>query len=508
MKAAVNRETLERGRGVAQSVYQMRNAIKTAVSKIVYDSITEGKADSIAERLNQYIDKSAKTGLPYAVNYVRASLGMSAKSSEPLQPAEVEKALFTPKAIEDPIVEVVPNICKECCDDHVTVTDLCMSCTAHPCDHVCPVNAIKVFTDRSQKTTIDPKICIRCENCVKVCPYKAIVHRYRPCKAACGVEAISIAPDQKSVIDDKKCVSCGLCSVACPFGAIIHKSEIASVAAKLADPNRRKHVSAIVAPAFVNQFGAKFSPADVFAAIKKCGFDSVVEVAYGADLDTVEIAEKLKNKKPGTYIGTSCCPAWVRTVRKFHPKQLEHIVPSFAPMVETAAALKKMNKDMEVVFIGPCIAKISETLERPMRNYVEYALTFEEMQCLFDMKGVKITKGQGQLNQASSYGRGYAVAGGVAEAVVKAAEAKYGMKNVKKEAADSLFACRQLLKKLDSGQLKPDIIEGMGCLGGCVGGAGCIAAPKKTKPKVLDFKKKAKLSLDDAVKQTFEDFAK
>ena len=508
MKAAVNRAQLEKGRGVLQSVYQMRNSIKTAVCKIVYDSVSEGKEDDIADRLNQYIDKTTKEGYPYAVHYVRAALGMTPKSDARLKKAEVSRALFTPKAIEDPIVEVVPQVCKECCDDHVTVTDLCMSCTAHPCDHVCPVNAIKVFTDRSQKTAIDPKICIRCEACVKVCPYNAIVRRWRPCKAACGVEAISIAPDQKSVIDEKKCVSCGLCSVACPFGAIIHKSEVASVAAKLAEQHRSKHVAAIVAPAFVNQFGAKFSPADVFAAIKKCGFDSVVEVAYGADLDTVEIAEKLKNKAPGSYVGTSCCPAWVRTVRKFHPKQLKNIVPSFAPMVETAQALKKMNKDIEVVFVGPCIAKISETLERPMRNYVEYALTFEEMQCLLDMKGVKITKTKGELNQASAYGRGYAVAGGVAEAVVKAAEVKYGLKNVKKEAANSLIECRQLLKKLDAGQIKPDIIEGMGCLGGCVGGAGCIAAPKKTKPKVLDFKKKAKLSLDEAVNQTYDKLSK
>lgn len=252
------------------------------------------------------------------------------------------------------------------------------------------------------------------------------------------------------------------------------------------------------------QFGAKYSPADVFDAIKKCGFDSVIEVAYGADLDTVEIAEKLHSKAKGDYLGTSCCPSWVRTVRKHHPSQLSHIVGSFAPMVETAKALKEMNPNIEVVFVGPCIAKISETLESPMSKYVEHAITFEEMKCLLDLKSIKLAKTNKQLNQASSFGRGYAVAGGVADAVCKAAEKKFGMKNIVRKNADTLFSCNQLLKDLEEGNVKADIIEGMGCPGGCIGGAGNISPPNKTKSKVLAFKRNASLSLDQSVQQKYE----
>ncbi|OHT02995.1 hydrogenase large subunit domain-containing protein [Tritrichomonas foetus] len=482
----------------------MRMNIKKNVSSIIFHSIKGGRQNDLASELNKYITENAKS-TPYAIHYVRASLGMSPIPESPLTQDEVEVALFSKKSVRDPIVEVVPQICEKCTDDHVTVTDLCMSCSAHPCDHVCPVNAIKVFTDRSQKTAIDPNICIRCEECMKVCPYSAIVHRYRPCKAACGTEAITIGKDNRSYIEQSKCASCGLCTVACPFGAIIHKSEIGNVIAKLAQHNDSRKIAAIVAPAFINQFGTKHQPADVFAAIKKCGFDHVIEVAFGADMDTVEIAEKLHQKKEGDYIGTSCCPSWLRTVRKHYPSQLKHIVPSFAPMVETARALKQSDPEIDVVFVGPCVAKISETLEPKMSKYVEHAITFEEMACIFDFLNVKIEKTNNKLNQASSYGRGYAVAGGVAEAVIKAAEKTYGMKNIKAERADTLLKCRQMLKKLESGELKPDIVEGMGCLGGCIGGAGCIATPKKIKSKVLAFKKNATLSLEESIKQTYED---
>jgi len=504
----VNKAVLERGRGVKNGVVSTRMGIKRDVIEAIHNCLINREKDNISVVLNKIADDYSQKSLPGAIHNVRASIGLDPLPSSPLTQVEVEEALFANKTVKDPIVTVVPEMCEKCPDDIVVVSDLCMKCRSHPCDVVCPVGAVHVDPTRKNITVIDPSVCIRCEKCIQVCPYTAILHKYRPCKAACGVEAITIEKDGVSKIQTKDCVSCGLCTVACPFGAIIHKSEVGNVITKLSNPRRKKHLAAIVAPAFINQFTTSASPGDVFDAIKKCGFDSVIEVAFGADLDTVEIAEKLKNKEEGDYIGTSCCPSWVRTVKTKAPSQMKHIVPSYAPMVECAHALKQMNPELEVVFVGPCIAKISETLDAHLKGLVEHAITFEEMQAIFDALNVKIGKTGKKLNQASSYGRGYACAGGVASAVVSCAEKKFGLKNVKSYSAGTLAECRRMLQGLEDGSIKVDVVEGMGCPGGCVGGAGTIAPIHKTASKVKAFVKQATLSLDKACNQKFEDLLK
>lgn len=55
---------------------------------------------------------------------------------------------------------------------------------------------------------------------------------------------------------------------------------------------KQKHI-AIVAPAFVSQFGDKITPAQVFEGIKMLGFDDVVEVGLGADIATINEAKFL-----------------------------------------------------------------------------------------------------------------------------------------------------------------------------------------------------------------------
>ena len=505
---SVNKAVLERGRGIRNGVVNSRINIKKEAIQSIYNCLNNGGKCNLANVLNNIAEKHSQTNFPGAIHYIRATMGADPTSSEPLTQQEIEDALFSPKSVRNPIIHVIPGICEKCPDDIVVVNDTCMKCRSHPCDIVCPVGAVHVDPTRKKITTIDPSTCIRCEKCIQVCPYTAILHKYRPCKAACGVEAITIEPNEISKIQTKDCVSCGLCTVACPFGAIVHKSEIGNVIVKLSNSQRKKHLAAIVAPAFINQFSSTASPADVFDAIKRCGFDSVIEVAFGADLDTVEIADRLKNKEEGEYIGTSCCPSWVRTVKTKSPSQMKNIVPSYAPMSECAHALKQMTPDIEVVFIGPCIAKISETLDSHLSGLVEHAITFEEMQTIFEALNIKIKKTGKKLNQASSYGRGYAIAGGVASAVVAAAEKKYGLTNIKSYAAGTLAECRRMLKGLEDGSIKVDVVEGMGCPGGCVGGAGTIAPIHKTAAKVKSFVKQATLTLEKSCSQKLEDLTK
>ena len=80
-------------------------------------------------------------------------------------------------------------------------------------------------------------------------------------------------------------------------------------------------VIAIVAPAFIGQFSGMVSPGKLVTAMKMLGFDSVVEVAIGADMCTIEEAKDFLEKVPAKqdYMATSCCPAWHSMIEKLFP---------------------------------------------------------------------------------------------------------------------------------------------------------------------------------------------
>ena len=114
----------------------------------------------------------------------------------------------------------------------------------------------------------------------KMCIRDRINKMERPCAKACGMDAISSDENGKAKIDYDKCVSCGMCLVNCPFGAIVDKGQIFQLIHAM---KTGKKVIALVAPAFVGQFGPKASPEKLTAAMKKLGFDSVVEVAIRSE---------------------------------------------------------------------------------------------------------------------------------------------------------------------------------------------------------------------------------
>lgn len=114
-------------------------------------------------------------------------------------------------------MQVIPSACNACPEDHYEITNACMGCVAHPCQSVCPREAI---TMKGGKSVIDQEKCIKCGKCKAVCPYDAICHKERPCKAACGVDAIKSDRFGRAYIDNDICVSCGQCMVSCPSGPL------------------------------------------------------------------------------------------------------------------------------------------------------------------------------------------------------------------------------------------------------------------------------------------------
>lgn len=381
-----------------------------------------------------------------------------------------ENAL-TQGAADIPIVSVLPEACDQCPIDKFMVTDACRNCVAHHCINSCARKAIMVVNNRAY---IDQSKCVECGLCKKSCPYCAIIEISRPCERACDLEAINAGADRRAVIDYDKCVSCGACKTACPFGAIGDRSIIVQLIQLL--KNTDKHIYAILAPAFIGQFGLKVKPGQVMKAVKELGFYEVHEVSFGADITTIEetkeFAASVHAERP--FLTTSCCPAFVGLVDKHMPQMQPHVSSTVSPMIATGRWIKNNDPDAVVVFVGPCIAKKAEAQKYP--EDINYVLTFEEMTAMLVGAGINVTEVEddGYQTVASRDGNAFARAGGLVQAVVDAAAQMAPDVVVKPHRSEGLGNCKTALKQLKDGKIDANFFEGMACYGGCVGGPGTL----------------------------------
>lgn len=380
------------------------------------------------------------------------------------------------------VIEVIDIACDECPVVGYEITESCRGCIAHRCEDACPREAISF--DHEQKAVIDKNKCIECGRCAKVCPYTAIISRKRPCENACKVKAISMNEDKTAKISNEKCVECGACVYQCPFGAIMDKSYILEVIdiLKKSNNNEDYKVYAVVAPSISSQFTyAKLG--QVIAGIKQLGFFSVVEAALGGDLVADSESRELSEKG---FLTSSCCPAFVKYINHEFPDLSGNISHNLSPMALIGKYIKSREDKAKVVFIGPCTAKKSEIRKETVKPYIDSAITFEELQALFDGKGLDITTAaEDLLDNASYFGRIFARSGGLADAV------RQGLKengitdfDYKPLSCDGLEECRIALLKLRAGKLDANFIEGMACRGGCIAGAGCLTHGEKDKDQV------------------------
>ena len=395
------------------------------------------------------------------------------------------------------VIEVIDIACDECPAAGYEVTDSCRGCLAHRCEDVCKRGAISF--DHNHVAHIDKSKCVECGACAKVCPFFAIINRKRPCQIACKVKAIKINDDNAAAIDNSKCIQCGACVYQCPFGAIAEKSYILNVIDMLKNSNNNKDykVYAVVAPSISSQFTyAKLG--QVITGLKELGFYTVVEAALGADMVAMEEAKELSEKE---FLTSSCCPAFVQYIKSSFPALLPYVSHNLSPMAMLGKYIKETSKNAKVVFIGPCTAKKSEAQLESVKPHVDSVLTFEELQALFDSKDIDITTlHEDVLDNASYYGRIFARSGGLSDAVVEAlAEQKIDF-TVKPAICDGIEACKVALLKKSKNVLDANFIEGMACMGGCIGGAGCLTHGEKNKAEVDKYGKEAlEKTIADAV---------
>ncbi len=382
------------------------------------------------------------------------------------------------------VIEVIDIACDECPVSGYDVTESCRGCIAHRCEDVCRRGAITF--DEHQKAHIDKSKCVNCGACAKVCPYSAIINRKRPCENACKIKAISMGEDKAAAIDNNKCIACGACVYQCPFGAIVDKSFILNVIdlIKKSEQNQKYKVYAVIAPSISSQFSyAKLG--QVITGIEKLGFYHVVEAALGADM--VAYAESRELTERDDFLTSSCCPAFVDYIHKAFPELVDHISHNLSPVATIAKYMKSTDPDCKIVFVGPCTAKKMEFQKEEVRPYIDSVITFEELQALFDSRDIDITTlEEGVLDNASYYGRIFARSGGLTDAVRQGLKEQNLDKNIAYDpvACDGIEACRVALLKASKGVLTNNFIEGMACVGGCIGGAGCLTHGDKNKSDV------------------------
>ncbi|NCB63649.1 MAG: iron hydrogenase [Clostridia bacterium] len=294
------------------------------------------------------------------------------------------------------------------------------------------------------------------------------------CEKACVFDAITHTSDGKMTIDPTLCTGCTACIEACKLDRLTASRDV--LPAMKAVREAKGPVYALIAPAFLGQFEADVTPGKLRSAFQALGFTGMVEVALFADILTLREALEFDRHivKEGDYQLTSCCcPMWIAMLRRVYDELMPHVPGAVSPMIACGRVVKKLHPDAVTVFVGPCIAKKSEAREPDLAGAVDYVLTFQEVRDIFDAAALDPSKlAEREKDHSSRAGRIYARTGGVSEAVRVTVEQLRPEKAVKVKTlqADGVPGCKAMLEAIRAGTANANFFEGMGCVGGCVGG--------------------------------------
>ena len=377
----------------------------------------------------------------------------------------------------------------------------------------------------------DETKCIRCYRCVAECE-KVQTCNVWDMVGSGSHTSVGVAGHEN--LKNSNCVYCGQCVTHCPTGALSVRYDIDKVIGihgALADPEKITVVQ--IAPAVRSAWGEEFGLSSeiatekrLAAALRKLGFDYVFDTNFSADLtimeEGTEFLHRMQHREQYQWpMFTSCCPGWVRFLKKQYPDMTSQLSTAKSPQQMFGAVTKsyfasKIGVDPEnitCISVMPCSAKKAE-LEIPNINDakegvldVDISLTTREMCDIMKINQIDIAAlEEEEFDSPLGSGTGAAVifgsTGGVMEAAlrtcyfvltgtnpdadetfraVRAAgsdrpwvEAEYEVAGIKVRAAvaNSLGHARQLIEALRKGEVSYDFVEIMACPGGCVGGGG------------------------------------
>ena len=286
--------------------------------------------------------------------------------------------------------------------------------------------------------TLKKSNCKNCYKCIRNCP----------------VKSIRFSGNQAHIINDE-CILCGRCFVVCPQNAkqIVDETEKVKVLMQGQTP-----VIASVAPSFVANYpGVGIS--SFRKALQKLGFTDAEETALGATIVKKEY-ERILNEEDRDVIISSCCHSVNLLIQKYYPNCLPYLADVISPMQAHAADIKRRYPDAKVVFIGPCVSKKDEA--EHYKNYVEAALTFEELSEWFKKENVEVEQVTDTVDE--SLARFFPTTGGILKTMTQ--------ENTDYDylAIDGVENCIDALMDISEGKIHKCFIEMSACAGSCVGG--------------------------------------
>lgn len=290
--------------------------------------------------------------------------------------------------------------------------------------------------------------CRVCYTCVRECPAKAI----------------KIINGQAEIINER-CIACGNCTKVCSQGAKVFLNTKDRVFEILKET---KTNIAIIAPSFPAEFHGNYKL--LGGMIKELGFDIVSEVAFGADLVASRYKKLIDESKEKRYI-SSDCPAVVSFIKKYHPILVKNLIPVVSPMVAMTRVMKqKYGNNINVVFIGPCIAKKSESDE------VTEMLTFSELREMFEQKGINEKNIIQQEFDPPIAGKGAVFP--VSRGLLQTAGIKDDVLEGNVIVADGKNNFQEALKEFELGAINTQHLEILAC-DGCINGAGMTTSERQ-----------------------------
>lgn len=319
-----------------------------------------------------------------------------------------------------------------------------------------------------------------------------------PCKCEVGCLFSAIKRDKhgKLQILAENCVGCGECIESCKAGKLTDRKDIIPLFEAL--NAQEVPVYAMIAPAFIGQFHAGVTVGKLRSALKKLGFYGMLEVAFFADILTLKEAlefDRLVHDVDDFLLTSCCCPIWVAMIRKVYSSMVSHIPPSVSPMVACGRSIKKIHPEAKTVFIGPCVAKKAEAREKDIADAVDYVLTFKEVEDILSIASIDPAfEEEDARDHSSMSGRLYARTAGVSTAVEMTLTKIRPDRAIplRAQQADGIPQCKALLEKVLSGRTDANFLEGMGCVGGCVGGPRVVLKPSEGTEHVNNYAKEAK----------------
>ena len=294
----------------------------------------------------------------------------------------------------------------------------------------------------------DDSKCVRCQRCV------------RTCEELQGVNALSVAYKGYKMkistfferpMNDVVCTNCGQCVNRCPTGALVEKNYIEEVWDAISNP--QQYVVIQTAPAVRAGLGEEFGKqtgtrvtGKMVAALKRLGFDAVLDTDFTADLTIMEegneLLDRLKralvDKDPTVALpmATSCSPGWIKYIEHMYPEYLQNLSTCKSPQQMFGALLKTYYakarnidpKNIVSVSVMPCTAKKFEASRPEMHGSgfrdVDYVLTTRELAIMIKQAGIDFVnldemEFDSLMGESTGAGVIFGATGGVMEAALR-----------------------------------------------------------------------------------------